>query len=187
MKIERIFAVVVALHPAAVFAAAGHGHEPSFMDLKWFWVNFLIYVGLIYVLCRKPLAKAWQSRRFTIQAAIAEAQKEAAVAKQALHEAEQKLAALPADTAKLAADIEREAQRESADILLAAKTRAERLAAQAKDLAEAERKATESAIRRELVSLAMKKAQERLQKEITPQSDKAIRDSALGSVQQLIQ
>lgn len=179
--------MLLALHPAVVFAQSEHEHEASITDLKWFWVNFLIYIGLLYVLCRKPLAKAWQARRLAIQDSIAEAQKDAAIAQQALLEAQRKLAALPTETAKLATDIEREAQRECTDIFVAAKTRAERLAAQAKDLAEAERKATEAAIRRELVTLALKKAEERLQKEITPQSDKAIRETALSSVQQLIQ
>jgi F0F1-type ATP synthase membrane subunit b/b' len=179
-------AVQLAVAALPAFAEAEE-HAHGIMSLKFFWINFLIYVFGLYFLCRKPVARGWDARRAMITSAVEEAQREAAVARQLRLDAESKLAALPAETKKMSSDIEHETQRETTEILLHAKTRSARITAQATDLAEAERKATENLIRRELVSLAVKKAEERLQKEITPETDKALRSTALTSVPQLLQ
>lgn len=184
-KLSVFLTAACLLAPACAFAEAEH--HTGILSLGVYWLNFLIYIGGLYFVCRGPLDRAWTSRKMMIEEALAHAKRDAENARQALSDAERKLQSLPTESAKLAADIERETQREGADILLQAKTRAERLALQAKDLAEAERKSTEAAIRSELVSLALKKAEERLEKEITPQSDKALRETALASVQQLVQ
>lgn len=180
--------LLVVIAPSMAAAADhGAGHAPAFMDLKWFWVNFLIYVFALFFILRNPVKRGWLARREAIASAVAAAQKDAEAARQELLEAQRKLSSLESDSSKMSADIERETQREAAEILTQAKVRAERITRQSKELAEAERKATESLIRRELVAIAVERARERLQREVNAQADKELRDMALGAVRQLVQ
>jgi F-type H+-transporting ATPase subunit b len=178
---------VVTLMPLAAYAATPHGEDAGFWSLRFFWLNFLVYVTALFFLTRKPFMKMWGSRREEIRSAIEAAKDESASARAQLAEAQSRLAGVNREIEKLSSDIAAEGQREAGDVLTSARQRAERIAQQAKDLSEAERKATEASIRRELVNLAVQRAEEKLRQSINPGSDKPLRDVALSGVRELVQ
>ncbi len=188
IKVALVVAVATIVGPIAAFAAEhGAEHVPSIGDLKFFWLNFLVYSFGLYFITRNPIKSGWLARRAAIAEAVSAAKRETDAAHAELSAAQTKMQSLSADISKMTADLERETQRESADIVAQAKIRAERITQQSKELAEAERKSTEALIRRELVNAAIDRARERLQKEVNAQTDKPLRETALGAVQQLIQ
>lgn len=181
----------LALTGAALFspqiALAAGGNSGSIADLKWPWVNFGIYVCLISYFLRKPLATAWKSRRELMISLVGGAKKEAEAARKYLIEAEAKMNALDAELLRIAADIEKEGTREAADIVLDAKNRAQRIVSQGKDLAQAELRSTEEALRREIVEQALKRAETQLRSDLNIDTDKPLREVALGAVRELVQ
>lgn len=188
LKISRYLVITaIAFAPLAAYAATPHGEDAGFWSLRFFWLNFLIYVTAIFFLTRKPFMKMWGSRREEIRSAIEAAKDQSAAARAQLAEAKSKLAGIDREIEKLSSDIAAEGQREAGDVLTSARQRAERIAQQAKDLSEAERKATEASIRRELVNLAVQRAEEKLRQSINPGNDKPLRDAALSGVRELVQ
>lgn len=178
---------LLVLAPIAAHAAAPHGEEAGFWSLRFFWLNFLIYVTAIFFLVKKPFLTMWAARREEIRSAIESAKDESAAARAQLAEAQSKLAGVDKEIEKLSTDIAVEGQREADEVLVSARQRAERISQQAKDLSEGERKATEASIRRELVNLAVQRAEQKLRQSIDAGSDKPLRDTALSSVRELVQ
>ncbi|MBX7142948.1 MAG: ATP synthase F0 subunit B [Oligoflexia bacterium] len=179
--------LIFGIDPVAAFASEHGEHTPSIFDLKWLWLNFAIFVGLVAYIIRRPIATAWATRRDVIRMAVEASGRELAEAKAALHAAESKLAGVQAEISTLRKDIEREAAREAEEIVASAERRAQRILQQGKDSANAERKSAETQVRAELIELAIRQVEQKLAQELTVESDKALRESALGSVRSLVQ
>lgn len=173
--------------PVSSFAAEHGEHTPSIFDLKWLWLNFAIFVGLVAYIVRRPIGAAWAARRQVISSAVQASSRESALAREMLQKAEAKLAGVQSEVVQLRKDIEREAAREAEEIVAAAERRAERVLQQGQDSANSERKSAESQVRAELIELAIQQVEKTLTQELTVDKDKALRDSALGSVRALMQ
>jgi F0F1-type ATP synthase membrane subunit b/b' len=186
-SLHSIFLFALLLLPTAYAHAAGGDGSAAITDLKWPWVNFAIYVALLTYLLRKPLAAAWSTRRSSFIDLIGAAQREAEQARQELSAAEAKIATLNTELVRVAADIEKEGVREAGDLITEAKKRAERIVAQGKDLALAEKRSTEESIRREIVEQALSRAEANLRSELNVDSDKPLRDAAVSAVRGLVQ
>jgi len=186
--------LVVLIFPALLMAAGHVGleHElPSFKQflklLLPYWVNFLIYVGALYFLLRKPARRAWQGRRAAIQKHVAEAAGLLMAAERNLAAIEAKVSELPEALKSLRCEIERETEAEVAAILAEAQQRAEGIVRQAEESGLAERKFAERIARGEIVGLAMERARAKLQDEVTPQLDRSLRLAACQAVGELVQ
>lgn len=187
ISISMSVAVTALLTPAVLLAAGGASRQPSLADLKWPWLNFLIYCALLYFILRKPVAAAWQARRAAIDSAVNAAELKNKAMQLELEKAQNLLNSLDEECARISRDIAKEAELESQEIIRSAGKRAERLLTQAQDTVRAERKAAELAIKRELVDLALKQAKLKLATEITLESDRDLRDSALSSTSSVVQ
>lgn len=187
LKMRMPFLLALVLLPTAVAHAAGGHGTGSITDLKWPWVNFAIYAAILTYLLRKPLAAAWAARRAAMIDLVGAAQREAEEARKELVAAEAKISTLNAELARVGADIEKEGVREAGDLVLDAKKRAERIVAQGKDLALAEKRSTEESIRKEIVEQALKRAEASLRNELNVDTDRPLRDAAVSAVRGLVQ
>ena len=173
----------------AFAAASEHGeghHAPSFGDLKYYLINFAIYLALVLWVISKTAPAGWRSRRQRIQEMLQTSRAKVSAADQAYQSARQRLEGVDEDVRSLSDLMKVEAQREAEEIIRAAKAQAARIVKQAHDNAEAERKVSESAIRKEYAAQALKIAEERLRKEITPERDKSMRVAFHDSVKTLL-
>lgn len=182
-----------ALRPVQALAAAG-GHAeplPPFSQFLWMlfpsWVNFLLFAGVVFFLVRRPAARAWAGRRRSIEERIMEADSALQASQKRLDHAHNKLSSLRADIEKIQSDIQDEAEAEAARLLAEAKRRAQSIQQHAEEAAAAEYQSAKKAVRDELVALAMNSAAQKLDREITPEYDRALRKSAIGEVGQLVQ
>lgn len=191
---NHISAVVVALSSAALLvpgvALAGGGHgggHASFWDLKWFLLNFTLYVVILYVLLRKQIATGWVARRDRLAAEVSSRAVELQAAEVELRDAELRLQAYDGEVRNLRTQIARETEHEAAQIAAEAARRAERIHTQTNDSLRAERRAAEGGIQRALADLVIRRAEEKLKSELSSESDRPLRDRALSGAKQLVQ
>jgi F0F1-type ATP synthase membrane subunit b/b' len=156
------FALVLTVSELAV-ASGGAGHQPSIHDIVPFWVNFVIYIGLMTVLLRNPIKNGWASRRNRIAEEVASATSD-------MEAAERELAAVEALTKNLSHEQERarveilkQGELESSSIVSASKEKAARLAASAKDLLEGESRSAQAHFRAALVAKAVELSKAKFQ------------------------
>jgi F0F1-type ATP synthase membrane subunit b/b' len=186
-----LLAVVALLVPVLnAFAEAEEGHSahvPSFSDTLPYWVNLFILVTALYFLLRKKLAAAWDDRAASIETLVRKGELELANAQQELKDAQQTLSTVDQDILTIKSQVAAEAANESAQIVKDAEEQAERMCVQARELADAERRATEKAIKEDLADTVIEKAVARLQRELTPESDKALREASIQGLSGLLQ
>lgn len=169
--------------PGGLASAAEHAaHVASISDLFYPFINFALYVALLFFVAKAPLLNAIKTRREGISAFVKSAGERRAVALKQLRYAEDKFSGLKAEVLALEQRSAEEARREAEAVKEAAKKKAERLIAQAKDGAASERKVLEESVRKELAQIVIERAAERLAKELDANSDRALRDRALDGL-----
>lgn len=180
-----LFSVVL---PAVASAAGGAHHgEPTFWDTKYYWVNFLLYVGLLYVLLKKPVSAGWNGRTATIAEAVNRGKLQLEKAEADLREARSRLASVDAEIAKIKSDIRRDTDLEGKQIIEDSRARAVRIVHQGKASAEAEKKALDLQLRRELAEAVLERAEAQIRRDVTAESDRGLRKAALSGMHGLVQ
>ncbi len=173
--------------PELAHAASGaHGHAPSFADIIPYWINFSLYVLVLFFLLRKPIAKGWNGRTEAIAAAVNKGKTEREQAEQLLAAAKSKQSSLASEIAALVAQIKNETAAETQEILKDSAERAERIKTQGKEMLAAEEKAFKSALRKELADEVLKRATDILKKDLNASSDATLRTSSMNTVGQLL-
>ena len=165
---------------------SGHHEKGSFWDIRYYWVNFLIYVGGLYFILRNTVKSGWESRGSSIEAAVNKGKYDLQIAEADLREAQAKLASVDREIQTIREEIRRSTKLECDEIVADANARAARILAQGKASATAEQKALENELRRELADLVLQRATERIQREINSETDAPLRSAALSSLQGLI-
>ncbi|RMG44105.1 MAG: hypothetical protein D6719_02440 [Candidatus Dadabacteria bacterium] len=175
--------------PFAFASAEGHHgghHQPSFSDIIPFWINFSVYVVVLFVLLKKPLKSGWLARRSAIEEAVSRAERAYKEASEKLHEAKGKLAGLEQEIVTIRDAIAAEAEREAGEILSAGKKRAELIGTNLRETIEMEERAAERAVREEVADYVISKVRDRLINEIDPTFDKSLREAALSGAGRLV-
>ncbi len=162
-------------------------HQPSIIELVPSWINFSIYCALMYFILRKPLTAAWLKRVDSIAALVHQGEEEHAAADKDLREAKKQFSSLEANIRLLNEQIEAEAENESGLILKEAEEHVARLSAQTRELVAAESRATENAIKAELSERILSQALVKLQRQVTPESDKDCRAASINGLGALLQ
>lgn len=143
-----------------VYAAAGHG-EPAIGDLTFYWINFVLYVGLLTYILRRPIAKAWTARTARITHTVAQSSDEVEAAERELNAIEALTKTLPQEEEKIKQQIVSQANSEAVDIIQQAEQRAARIRAQARELLNGEMRSAQSSFRQALVTRAVQLAKEK--------------------------
>lgn len=177
----------IAIVEPAFAAGGGDGHHASFVDIIPYWVNFLLYVSIMYFIFRGSAAEAWRRRRANIEASISAIEKEMAALEAKIGEARGKLASIDKDIERINTEIGREAEGESSLVLAEAERAAKRIREQGQDLIKAERRSIEASVQQELAENVIRIATEKLKAESSPQADRTRRDASLGHIGQLVQ
>ena len=189
--LRRLFVVAtsVALFAStAVAEGGGHGagHEPSIADLSWFWVNFAVYVSLLYVALRKPLAHGWASRRTRIADEVSSATSEMAAAERELAAVEALTKNLPKEQERARAEILKQGELEASGITTAASEKAVRIKSQVKELLDGESRSAEIAFRQGLIAKAVELSKARFVKGDYASRQSAYVDAAIDRAKRLV-
>jgi F-type H+-transporting ATPase subunit b len=132
-------------------------------------INFLLMVGLLTFLLRKPLADFLTNRRAEISKSIDEAKAAKQKAEKALAEHRQKMAAIEGELNTLRSEIISAGDRERDNILTAAKAQAAKIVDDARLMGEQEVRKAKAELREEMVKLASVLAEKTLRSSVSPQ------------------
>ncbi len=173
---------------AVAFAEEAEGaHHGSIADLASNWVNFIIYVALLYVLLRNVIPAAWAARRQNIRETVLASKEELEAAERELHTVEALTQNLPREQARAQREIIEQAELEALAIKAAAVERAERTKAQAKDLLVGEGRSAESQVRASLVAKAIELARKRFASGEYSNRQATYVDAAIDRAKRLVQ
>lgn len=185
--VATIFVVASQLGGGAAWAAApGHG-EPSIADLLPYWINFLAFVALLTFLLRSLVVRGWAARRDAIASAVAGGAEARATAEKELAAAGQRLAALPERIREVEQQVLREGELEARELIQRAEESAQLARTQAQVSIAAEQRAIERTVREQVAARVLNQVQERLQRELTPERDRVLREAVLGGVRSMVQ
>lgn len=157
----------------SVFASEGHGGEEQATLLGvplfvWFTiVNFAIFVAVLVVVLRKPLANFLRGRKESIAKEMEDAQKLLENAQKHHAEITARLDRLENELATVREQIRKEGEAEGERIMERARQAAERIRREADFQAEQEVKMAKMELREEAARLAVKLAEEALEKAIS--------------------
>jgi F0F1-type ATP synthase membrane subunit b/b' len=159
----------------------------SISSLVPFWVNFAIYLAVLFVALRKIIPQAWMARRNAILENVTSAARELEQAEKAVRNAEDKTKNLASEQEAARQEIIKQAELEAVQIITAAKEKAERQKAQAKELIQGESRSAESTFRTELVFRAVELAREKFKSGAYSAKESDYRSAALDRAKRLVQ
>lgn len=184
-----LFALTFAFSPLVAFCEEEHhaGHSASFSTLIPFWINFAIYVAILYFILRNKVAAGWGSRRDTIVEAVQKGTAAREGAKERLELAQRQWEKVEQSIQATKSEIAASADAEAKLLVSDAKARAQRMLEQARESAQGELRAAEIKLRRECAHRVVDRATEELKRKLTVDSDKLRRERTMSSVRQLVQ
>jgi F-type H+-transporting ATPase subunit b len=143
-----------------VLLSAGHG--PTWAIEGWYLIDFLIFVGVIVWLVRKPLAEFVSSRRERIVADMKEARELRDQARAKLSEYENRLANLEQEIKQILNDARVAGEEERSRILSEATKTAERIRQDALARLDQERRKLEHQLQVQMVDMAVGSAEQKV-------------------------
>jgi F0F1-type ATP synthase membrane subunit b/b' len=172
--------------PELSFAGGGAGgHKGSIADLMWPWVNFSLYVILIFVLLKGVVSKGWLSRAERIEADATRGEKALQTAATELAAAKERMARLPTEKASLVKGLNTEANAEAKKTISDAELRAQEIERQAAARITAEKLAAIQAIRRSVAERVITTTEEKVRSGISLDADQRLRNATAQSISEL--
>jgi F-type H+-transporting ATPase subunit b len=170
-----------------VWAAAGGDAAPGahggFSSTDWFRVmNFVVLAGALFLLLRKAVPRALNSRIKGIQEQLSDLEAKKAAAETRLAECTQKLGALEQEAARIMADYVRQGQDAKARILKEAEVSAEKVQLQARRNIEHEFQQAKAQLQRDIFESSLARAEDLLRKTITAQDQQQLVEDYLQKV-----
>ena len=170
-----------------VWAAAGGDATPGahggFSSTDWFRVmNFVVLAGALFLLLRKAVPRALNSRIKGIQEQLSDLEAKKAAAETRLAECTRKLGALEQEAARIMADYVRQGQDAKARILKEAEVSAEKVQLQARRNIEHEFQQAKAQLQRDIFESSLARAEDLLRKTITAQDQQQLVEDYLQKV-----
>ncbi|MCB0310955.1 MAG: ATP synthase F0 subunit B [Bdellovibrionales bacterium] len=187
IRTSPVALLAIFLIASTASAAEGGHHQPHFLELVPFWINFLIYVFLLYLLLRNQWTGFWQQRRRNLIEAVQAGRAELLGAKEMLEKSQLQLENIEKDIVSLKKEIESDAANQSKALAVAAREQAKKIIARARQSIEGEQRALESTLQREIAEQAVALARQKLQQKASLQNDQELRSAALVNVNRIIQ
>ena len=176
------------------FAATGHGdqleghlegHAPTIGDLKLYWLNFLLFLALMWFVTRKGVPQAWNARRLAIRDAAERGKRAALQAQAEVDAATQAMATVNQEMEQVARTIAQDGDAEARRIMEDARATAQQIERQIAGTIAAEQRALQHAVRQEMAATVMHKVEERIGRELSPEVDAKLRAVAVSSARAL--
>jgi F-type H+-transporting ATPase subunit b len=152
----------------------GGGHAESPLAAVWRWGNFLILFGGLGWYLRQPLRDFLETRSRSIEEGLASGRLARESALKQMSEIESRLARLDDEVQALRAQAVKEAEEERARILESAKIEAQKILEMAHREIEGLKKSARLELKAHVADLAVKLAEERLQKSIGSEENKRL-------------
>lgn len=197
MRCVALSAGVLLLISVRCAYAESAAHTPAISDLKYYWVNFLVYLAILYLALRKVVPAAWAARREQISASLQSASAALNTAEQELQAVQDALRGLqePSSAAAgkvsevqaLRAEIIRDGQAEAQRIIQDAEHRAARIRAQAREQLAGELRTAQASLRAQLVERAVESARSRFARGDFSHRDGQYRDAAVNRAKRLVE
>lgn len=189
-SVLRAAGVLLLITPTIAFAAsdghAGSHHQPSILDLSWFYANFALYCLLMFLLLRKLVSQGWGARRERIASGVEQGTRAAASARKKVAEAHARLTAVESEIESIEGRIMEETAAETRKVIEDAHARGRAIVTQASLLAQSEQKAVESKMRREFAESIIEEARRRVQAVMSPAVDSKLRERVLSHSAEVI-
>ncbi|MBV9211331.1 MAG: ATP synthase F0 subunit B [Acidobacteria bacterium] len=137
----------------------------------WKFGNLLLFVGVMYLLLRKPIKEGMQARREGIRRELMRAQEERNAALAKLEEVEARLSKLDAEVASVREQSQKDAQAEQERIARSTEEDARKLREQAVREIESAGKAARQDLRLFAAEQSVRLAEEMIRRDIRPEDD----------------
>lgn len=144
------------LSPVQNWWDLSNSHEPAY---GWWLLTFVIFLGVLIKLLRKPLGVYLEARAADIETAISEAKKAKEEAQARMAEYDAKVAALDAEVATLKAEMTLRGQNEKVAFEKAAKHMAAQIAKEAEESLVAELRQALHTLKSDMASAVIAQAQ----------------------------
>jgi F-type H+-transporting ATPase subunit b len=158
--------IYFALLSNALASEAGEGHHLNWTDFTYRTVAFLILLGVLVKLLRKPIANFLNARRDEIQRLIAELDAKTSEARAEQARVQAKVGSLEQETKKIVDELIAEGEAEKKKIIEAAHRQAEYIQQQAEIAIEQEILAARDSLKNEVADLSVAAAQDLIQKKM---------------------
>ncbi len=152
----------------------GEGHAESPLAAVWKWGNFLILFGGLGWYLRQPLREFLETRARSIEDGLASGRIARESALNQLSEIESRLARLDEEIRSLKAQATKEAEEERTRIVESAKAEAQKILEMAHREIEGLKKSARLELKAHVAELAVKLAEERLQKSVGAEENKRL-------------
>lgn len=159
---------LMSLWTSPVWASEDGGHHGGFaFDVVYPFASFLIFIGLLVYLARRPVQDALHNRALTIRKSIEDAAKERAEAEARYNELNQRIQALGGRIEEMKAEARREADLEAARLVERAAQESARLRDVAERTIRDESIRAQQQLRTEAIRLAANLAREQISASLT--------------------
>jgi ATP synthase F0 subunit b len=157
-------------------SSAGHGggHAESPLTAVWKWGNFLILFGGLGWCLRVPLREFLETRSRSIEEGLASGRLARESALKQMSEIENRMARLDDEVRALRSQAVKEAEEERARILESAKIEAQKILEMAQREIEGLKKSARLELKAHVAGLAVKLAEERLQKSVGSEENRRL-------------
>jgi F-type H+-transporting ATPase subunit b len=170
-------AALLAMQGICWASEGGGGGHLNWTDFAYRLVAFVLLVGILTKLLKKPICGFLSSRREDIQKLLAELETKRLEAEQTSTEQKAKLAALEEETKKIVAELVTEGEAERQKIIEAAEKQAEYIKQQAQLAIQQEIKAARESLQEEISEATVAAAEALLRKNLkSADQDRLVRD-----------
>ena len=188
MGAKKIGGLVLAFMLVSSLAAATGGHDggawqPEFIkDFLLSLVNFVLLVGILALLLRKPLKRYLVSRRSSIESQMAESARLRDEAREMLESTRARMESLEREVEEILRSTIQEAEAERERILAESRKVAARIEEDARAAMAHELKSASTDMEREILEKAVAMAREILSRELSPERHRQLIDDYIGEL-----
>ncbi len=167
----------------AIASSAEQGGGKHWLDTDWYRVmNFLVLMGALFFLLRKPVSQALNGRIEGIKIELEELEAKKKEAEKKLVKYNEQIATLDKEAEKIVAEYKRQGEAACDRIIEASKIAAAKLEEQAKRTIENEFKNAKLKLREEIIEKALTKAEKLVKDRITSGDQNRLVDEYLDKV-----
>ncbi len=174
------------LFAGVALASSGGGHEAApkgwVVTDTYKVINFLVLVGALFYIAKKPVAQFFSSRVKGIQEQLADLEQKKADAQKVLADYENKIADLSKESERIVEDYVRQGEEAKKRILAEAEAQALKLEESAKRNIEQEFKSAKSKLQQEIAEKALAQAELLVKESISSEDQDRLVDEYLDKV-----
>ncbi len=163
-------------------AHGGHDVSINWVEMSGSFVNFGIWLAILFFMLRKPAAEFLRNRRASVVEGMEEARRVKEEAEAKYKEYSERIENLDAELERLREDMRRAGVEERDRVLADAEVRGEKMRSEARFLIGQQMKQLREDLTREAVESAVKTAEEILKKTTTAQDQERLAQQYLGTL-----